>query len=88
MASFRGQEIFPMMSGDVPRHTRKVLRKKSEIFFLRFQLWLENSETPPDAKHYFPHTYHAQYPKAVDWRPPDKSPFVSLFLSTLLLKQF
>ena len=33
MASFRGQEIFPMMSGDVPRHTRKVLRKKSEIFF-------------------------------------------------------
>ena len=33
MASFRGQEIFPMMSRDVPRHTRKVLRKKSEIFF-------------------------------------------------------
>ena len=33
MASFRGQEIFPMMSGDVPRHTRKVLRKKKGNIF-------------------------------------------------------
>ena len=28
MASFRGQEIFPMVSGDVPRYTKEVLRKK------------------------------------------------------------
>ena len=32
-ASFRGQEIFPMVSGDVPRYTKKDLRKKSAIFF-------------------------------------------------------
>ena len=36
-----------MMSGDVPRYTKEVSIKKSVIFFLRFQLWLENSETPP-----------------------------------------
>ena len=41
-----------MMSGDVPRCTRKVLRKKSEIIFLRFKLWLENSETPPFVDYY------------------------------------
>ena len=33
-ASFRGQEIFPMALGDVPRYTKEVLRKKSNIFFL------------------------------------------------------
>ena len=32
-ASFRGQEIFPMMSGDAPRHTRVVSSKKNAIFF-------------------------------------------------------
>ena len=31
-ASFRGQEIFPMVSGDVPRYTKEVLRKKSKFF--------------------------------------------------------
>ena len=36
MASFRGQEIFPMMSGDAPRHTNEISSKKSAIFFLRF----------------------------------------------------
>ena len=35
-ASFRGQEIFPMMSGDAPRHTNEISSKKSAIFFLRF----------------------------------------------------
>ena len=33
-ASFRGQEIFPMVSGDVPRYTKEVLRNKSKYFFL------------------------------------------------------
>ena len=28
MASFRGQEIFPMVLGDGPRYTKEVLRKK------------------------------------------------------------
>ena len=28
MASFRGQEIFPMVSGDAPRCTNEVSRKK------------------------------------------------------------
>ena len=32
-ASFRGQEIFPMMSGDAPRHTKLVSSKKNAIFF-------------------------------------------------------
>ena len=32
-ASFRGQEIFPMVSGDVPRYTKEVLRKKVQLFF-------------------------------------------------------
>ena len=36
MASFRGQEIFPMMSGDVPRYTKEVSRKKSANFFQDF----------------------------------------------------
>ena len=36
MASFRGQEIFPMMSGDAPRHSNEISSKKSAIFFLRF----------------------------------------------------
>ena len=35
MASFRGQEIFPKVSGDVPRYTKKVYRKKcTEILTL------------------------------------------------------
>ena len=34
MASFRGQEIFPMVSGDVPKYTKEDFRKKSAIFFL------------------------------------------------------
>ena len=33
-ASSRGQEIFPMVSGDVPMYTKEDLRKKSAIFFL------------------------------------------------------
>ena len=32
-ASFRGQEIFPMMSGDAPRHIKEVSSKKNAIFF-------------------------------------------------------
>ena len=31
--TFRGQEIFPMLSGDVARYTKENLRKKSAIFF-------------------------------------------------------
>ena len=50
MASFRGQKIFPMMSGDVPRYTKEVSRKKSAIFFSGFSLWSENSETSPIMK--------------------------------------
>ena len=34
LASFRGQEIFPMVSGDVPKYTKEDFRKKSAIFFL------------------------------------------------------
>ena len=48
MASFRGQKTFPMMSGDVPRYTKEVSRKKSAKCFLRFKLWSENSETSPN----------------------------------------
>ena len=32
-ASFRGQEISPMVSGDVPRYTKEVLRRKGNFFF-------------------------------------------------------
>ena len=32
-ASFRVQEIFLMVPGDVPRYTKEVLRKKSNFFF-------------------------------------------------------
>ena len=35
-ASFRGQEIFPMMSGDAPRHTKVVSSKKMQFFFWDF----------------------------------------------------
>ena len=47
MASFRGQEIFPMVSGDAPRCTKEVSRKKTAIFFSRFKLLSEIWETPP-----------------------------------------
>ena len=33
MASFRGQEIYPMVSGDCSRYSKEVLRKKTAIFF-------------------------------------------------------
>ena len=36
LASFRGQEIFPMVSGDGPRYTKEVLGKKSALFFSGF----------------------------------------------------
>ncbi len=36
MASFRGQEIFPMVLGDGPRYTKEVLRKKMTFFFRDF----------------------------------------------------
>ena len=32
-ASLRGQEIFLMVSGDVPRYTKEVLTKKVQFFF-------------------------------------------------------
>ena len=35
-ASFRGQEIFPMMSGDAPRYTIEVSSQKNAIFFWDF----------------------------------------------------
>ena len=35
-ASFRGQEIFLMVSGDVPRYTKEVLRGKKSNFFFDF----------------------------------------------------
>ena len=31
-ASFRGQEVFPMVSGHVPSYTKEVLRKQDEVF--------------------------------------------------------
>ena len=39
-----------MMSGDAPRYTKEVSSKKCAIFFWRFYLWLDNSETPPRLK--------------------------------------
>ena len=33
-ASFRGQKIFLMVTGDVPRYTKEGLRKKSKFIFL------------------------------------------------------
>ena len=46
-ASFRGQEIFPMVSGDVPRYTKEVLRKKSKFIFLTLQPLSQISKTSP-----------------------------------------
>ena len=43
MASFRGQGSFPMVSGDVPRCTKEVSRKKTAIIFLRFKLFVGDS---------------------------------------------
>ena len=47
MASFRGQEIFLMVSGDGPRYTKEVLGEISALFFSRLELWFHISETPP-----------------------------------------
>ena len=49
-ASFRGQEIFPMVSGDVPRYTKEVLRKKSKFIFLTLQPLSQISKTSPKAE--------------------------------------
>ena len=49
-ASFRGQEIFPMVSGDVPRYTKEVLRKKSKFIFLTLQPLSQISKTSPLAE--------------------------------------
>ena len=42
-----------MMSGDVNRYNKKVFKKKSAIFFLRFKLLLDILETPPPIRPFF-----------------------------------
>lgn len=59
MASFRGHEIFPMVSGDVPRYTKEVLRKKKSFIFFEILTLVPNFR---DFSYYWSQKHIIGYP--------------------------